>query len=95
MADSERYNHDMIHVPSIEDNKLVSSGIFPIAVVWDIDDVISTMVVRPGTPQMAFMRATATGILPDHATLPRLAGREGSLCREIAVDIGHERTTSR
>ena len=76
MTDSERYNREILHVGSREDDRLLPPGLFPIAVAWDNNDVKPTMDVTPGAPYVPFIGATAVGILPDQALLPRLASRE-------------------
>ena len=76
MTDSERYNREILHVRSREDEGLLPTGIFPIAVAWDNNDVKPTMDVTPGAPYVPFIGATAVGILPEQAPLPTFARRE-------------------
>ena len=85
MTDSERYNREILHVRSREDEGLLPTGIFPIAVAWDNNDVKPTMDVTPGAPYVPFIGATAVGILPDQAPLPTLASRE-DFREKVTVD---------
>lgn len=64
-----QYNREMIDVPSSEDKKLLSPTLFPIAVVRDNNDIISTMEVAQGTTHVAVIGATAVGILPASESL--------------------------
>lgn len=69
MTDSERDNREMPYVRRREDNMLLLSGFYPVAVAWENTTKETTIDVKWGKPRVAFIGTSAQGMISNQAKL--------------------------